>query len=251
MSANISSIFDKSIDYIAYLQSKQQLLSLKLLPKTINRDQLEQLYLSWEEFRNSLRLWHILYGMLMFIVTFLSYKAFLILPFTQHSVITAIITPISYLINILTGFDLYLSLWLLMIYLLIIIPKRAPTVIGNLEHFIPNLPSLALREEAIFRQDAENWTQLQRLKSNLSFGLIHFSMFIVPLGLCLSFFFSAAILMFIYLYRYKKTQDTKDALIQASIVHTAYNCILGLIIPIAIIITFINPKITLWLVTPW
>ncbi|HSX39932.1 MAG TPA: hypothetical protein VLI92_05075 [Candidatus Saccharimonadales bacterium] len=86
-----------------------------------------------------------------------------------------------------------------------------------------NLPWFAMREELDFRAGSEQWNTKERLRACLSFGLMHFTMIIVPIGVALILSLTGFILMFVYLRSYSQNHSVKKALKDSATVHTLYN----------------------------
>ena len=102
--------------------------------------------------------------------------------------------------------------------------------------FIDKLPGYAMREEIIFRAASEHWTFLQKIRACFTFGLMHVTMVVVPVGIAVALAFSAAMLMVVYLNSLKKSGDVETALKEAALVHTLYN-ITALLIALGVIIS--------------
>lgn len=119
--------------------------------------------------------------------------------------------------------DIYLRVWSIELACLILLRKRMPTVIGNFHKVFQNLPNAALREEWAFRAHAERWSWGQRIRSCLSFGLIHMTMLVVPLAAVIVIGVGGAVLMSIYLRTYQRTKSVTRSALRAATYHATYN----------------------------
>ena len=87
---------------------------------------------------------------------------------------------------------------------------------------IPALPLFARREEEMFRLGAEGWTTAKRIGKVVLFGSVH-ALIGIPIGVALALSIGGAWFMLAYLRRYRRTSSRKEALLESTRCHTAYN----------------------------
>jgi hypothetical protein len=86
----------------------------------------------------------------------------------------------------------------------------------------PALPLFAEREELMFRRGAEGWSWRRRCWMGLKFGLVHLVMGI-PIGVAIALSFGGWYFQWAYLRAYRKTGDVREAVLESTRSHLAYN----------------------------
>lgn len=95
---------------------------------------------------------------------------------------------------------------------------------------VPALPLFAEREEELFRLGAEQWTPAHRVGKALQFGLVH-AIIGIPIGAALALSIGGGYFQLVYLRAWRRTHDRREATLESTRAHTAYNaCIIGLVI---------------------
>lgn len=102
-----------------------------------------------------------------------------------------------------------------------------PTVFMCL--LLPALPLFAFAEERIFREGAENWSAPRRALKVLQFGLVH-ALIGIPVGAALTLSLGGAWFMRVYLARFRVTGSTREATLESTRAHTAYNGIIVVLV---------------------
>jgi hypothetical protein len=93
---------------------------------------------------------------------------------------------------------------------------------------VPALPLFAMREEEIFRQGAEHWSNWKRLGKATVFGLVH-AVVGIPIGVALALTIGGLYFTQAYLRAWRATQSERGAVLESARAHTAYNaCIVVL-----------------------
>lgn len=87
---------------------------------------------------------------------------------------------------------------------------------------LPALPLFALAEERMFRRGAEHWSWRRRLWKVVSFGLVH-ALIGIPIAVALALSAGGVYFMLVYLRRFRSGHDQRDAVIESTTAHTAYN----------------------------
>ena len=95
------------------------------------------------------------------------------------------------------------------------------------------LPLFANAEERMFRTGAQRWSTRRRLVKVLQFGLIH-AVIGIPIGVALALSVGGAYFMSVYLRSYKLTGSAKEATLESTRAHTAYNALI--IVTVAIVL---------------
>lgn len=95
------------------------------------------------------------------------------------------------------------------------------------------LPLFANAEERMFRSGAQRWTTRQRVVKVLQFGLIH-ALIGIPIGVALALSVGGAYFMSVYLRSYALTGSAKEATLESTRAHTAYNALI--IVTVAIFV---------------
>ncbi|QQG41720.1 MAG: hypothetical protein HYV90_00180 [Candidatus Woesebacteria bacterium] len=149
------------------------------------------------------------------------------MPLGQYSLLSSITTFVDFVVLKITGHKAQPILSYIIIAILVAgkAPRLFPgNVVGK------GVPFWAMREEMVFRFGAERWNPVQKFRSALAFGLIHFDNIIYPLAACFAFLFSGLYLTAIYVHTYKKTGSTYLALKESAIVHAVHNIIAFIIV---------------------
>jgi len=87
---------------------------------------------------------------------------------------------------------------------------------------LPALPLFALAEERIFRRGSEHWSPGRRAWKIISFGLVH-ALIGIPIAVALALSAGGVYFMAVYLRRYRRVHDQRDAVLESTTAHTAYN----------------------------
>lgn len=87
---------------------------------------------------------------------------------------------------------------------------------------MPALPLFALAEERMFRRGAEAWSWRWRAWKVLTFGLVH-AIIGIPIAVALALSAGGVYFMFVYLRRYRAQHDQREAVLESTTAHTAYN----------------------------
>lgn len=96
---------------------------------------------------------------------------------------------------------------------------------------LPALPLFAFAEERIFRQGAEHWSNARRAFKVVQFGLVH-ALIGIPIGAALTLSIGGAWFMRVYLSRFRATGSQREATLESTRAHTAYN---GLIVVLVLV----------------
>lgn len=103
---------------------------------------------------------------------------------------------------------------------------------------VPSLPLFALAEERMFRRGAQSWSWPRRVLKVIAFGLVH-AIIGIPIGVALALALGGAYFMSVYLRRYRLTADERDAVMESTAAHTAYNlAIVGLVLVFVVLVAF-------------
>ncbi|MEA3075245.1 MAG: hypothetical protein QOF60_153 [Actinomycetota bacterium] len=87
---------------------------------------------------------------------------------------------------------------------------------------IPALPLLVQREEQVFRLGAEEWPWPKRIGMVVLFGLVH-ALVGIPIGVAIALSIGGAYFMAAYLRMYRRTGSRREALLESTRRHLAYN----------------------------
>ncbi len=90
---------------------------------------------------------------------------------------------------------------------------------------IPALPLFANAEERIFRAGAEDWSTRRRVFKVVQFGLVH-AIIGIPIGAALALSLGGAYFMGVYLRSYRATRSRREATLESTRAHTAYNALI-------------------------
>jgi hypothetical protein len=95
------------------------------------------------------------------------------------------------------------------------------------------LPLFANAEERMFRTGAQRWSTRRRVVKVLQFGLIH-AVIGIPIGVALALSVGGTYFMSVYLRSYALTGSAKEATLESTRAHTAYNALIIVTVVIAI-----------------
>jgi hypothetical protein len=95
------------------------------------------------------------------------------------------------------------------------------------------LPLFANAEERMFRMGAQRWTTRKRAIKVLQFGLIH-ALIGIPIGVALALSVGGAYFMRVYLRSYASTGSAREATLESTRAHTAYNALI--IVSVAVVV---------------
>jgi hypothetical protein len=93
----------------------------------------------------------------------------------------------------------------------------------------PALPLLALREEEIFRQGAEGWSNTRRSGRCVLFGLAH-ALIGIPIGVALALSLGGAYFTLVYLRGFERGHTQRAACLESARAHTTYNLTIVLVV---------------------
>ncbi len=109
---------------------------------------------------------------------------------------------------------------------------------------VPALPLLVEREEFAFRLDAELWSTPKRIAKALLFGLVH-AIVGIPIGVALALSLGGAYFTLAYLRRFRSTQSRREALLESTRAHLAYNAsivgLVALVLLVEVVMTVASP----------
>lgn len=201
---------------------------LRLMP--VKKDETPDLTeFDWKVIRQSFRAKHLAIAIFAIAGVLVLNKLFYTVPILQLSIASAIGESIQFLVNTIIGHPVDISFWLLfsLIYSLILFRDEVGSIIGiGPKKLLEKLPSFAMREELVFRVGSEHWNLIQKIRAGVAFGLLHFTMIIVPLSTTLALSFGGFVFMGVYLAKYKKTTSVQEAARESAIVHTVYNMVI-------------------------
>ncbi len=84
----------------------------------------------------------------------------------------------------------------------------------------------AVFEEQWFREGSENWTWIERLRSNIVFGLVHIPTLIYPFAWIAVIPFGGMALTWAYLKQFEKTGSRCKAVREVAVYHWVFNMIM-------------------------
>jgi hypothetical protein len=90
---------------------------------------------------------------------------------------------------------------------------------------VPALPLFAYAEEQLFRTGAEDWSPRRRAWKVLQFGMVH-ALIGIPVGVAFALSAGGAYFMACYLRSYRAHGDRREATLESTRAHTAYNAII-------------------------
>jgi cytochrome b561 len=100
---------------------------------------------------------------------------------------------------------------------------------------LPALPLFAEAEERMFRLGSERRTRWQRVAKAVQFGLVH-ALIGIPIGAALGLSVGGLYFTWCYLRAYRRTHDTREALLESTRAHLAYNLVvLIIVIPVLLL----------------
>jgi len=100
---------------------------------------------------------------------------------------------------------------------------------------LPAIPLFAWREEEIFRKGAEAWTWPRRAWMAVKFGLAH-ALIGIPIGIALALSIGGAYFQSVYVRAYHRTYDQRDAVMESTRAHTAYNAVIVTVVAVAVVL---------------
>ena len=226
--------------HIGELVGKAQL----LLAKTILRIKPEQKHklklkkFTWLEFLETARPVHCFYAVFgiagVFTLSFLLTK----IPILDLSIVGTLNLGIQMVMTKVFGisFDVTTFTTPVFIVLLVIWRNDVGSIYGvGPINLLSGLPWFAMREELAFRVGSEDWNFVEKIRGCISFGLLHFTMLVVPIGTALALSFGGAVFMAVYVGTYRKTCSRKLAARESATVHTLYNALLLLTLVVLIV----------------
>ena len=95
------------------------------------------------------------------------------------------------------------------------------------------LPLFANAEERMFRSGAQRWSTRRRVLKVVQFGLIH-ALIGIPIGVALALSVGGAYFMSVYLRSYALTGSAREATLESTRAHTAYNALIIVTVAIAV-----------------
>lgn len=99
--------------------------------------------------------------------------------------------------------------------------KESPSPLSR--HTYGFFNKAAVYEEQAFREGSESWSFAGRARSCVAFGLIHMVNLIYPLASILPLTVGGALLTWIYVRTYRKSQFRRTAVLEAAVWHRVYN----------------------------
>lgn len=103
---------------------------------------------------------------------------------------------------------------------------------------LPSIPLFALAEERMFRRGAESWTWPKRAWKVFTFGAVH-AVIGIPIGVALALSVGGSYFMAVYLRQYRRALNQRDAVMESTAAHTAYNiAILGTVLVFVVLVAF-------------
>ena len=100
---------------------------------------------------------------------------------------------------------------------------------------VPALPLLVEREEVLFRLGAEGWSWPKRVGRTLLFGLVH-AVVGIPIGFALALSIGGAHFLGGYLRAFRRTGSRREALLESSRLHLAYNATIVTLVVVVLVI---------------
>ena len=100
---------------------------------------------------------------------------------------------------------------------------------------LPALPLFAFAEERIFREGAEGWSRPRRVFKVVQFGLVH-ALIGIPIGAALTLSIGGAWFMRVYLARFRATGSQREATLESTRAHTAYNSVIVMLVLVGIVL---------------
>lgn len=90
---------------------------------------------------------------------------------------------------------------------------------------MPLLPLFAFAEERMFRQGAQRWANRRRAWMVVKFGLVH-ALIGIPIGVAMALSLGGAYFMSVYLRTWRRLSSERQATLESTRAHTAYNGLL-------------------------
>jgi hypothetical protein len=233
-------LFNRIGEIVGKSQIKLAKSILKIKPKSSVKINIKKF--TWDDFFNHLKIIHIWYAGLGIAGVFtISYKL-TDLPILNLSIVGAIELVIQTVVGkFSTDTDITMFSTPLVFILLVLWRNQVGSIYGiGPINLIGGLPWFAMREELLFRAGSENWTFIEKVRGCLSFGLIHITMLLVPLGTAIALSFGGAVLMFVYIRAYNSSGSHKKAVKESATVHTLYNALLLITLFILLVLILIG-----------
>jgi hypothetical protein len=101
---------------------------------------------------------------------------------------------------------------------------------------IPALPLFAYAEERMFRERAQRWSTRRRAWMVVKFGLVH-ALIGIPIGVAIALSVGGLYFMTVYLRCHRRTASEREATLESTRAHTAYN---ALIIAAALLVVLLT-----------
>lgn len=98
---------------------------------------------------------------------------------------------------------------------------------------VPALPLFAEREEVMFRQGAEEWSTLRRIRRGVEFGLVH-AIIGIPIGVALALSVGGWYFTFTYLRGWRRTGTQAGAVMESTRAHFTYNAMILTVVLVAV-----------------
>lgn len=239
-------IFNFIGDAFAYFQRWLGLTIMSILPKRdFEPSNIKISGFTWDYVIREANFGHLIqavFGICMALLSLVIIDHFL--PFLDVSMLSVFSGSIQHMAKEFLGVTQDITTYLDIIGLLMLTlwGRRVSSIFGyGWFNLAKGLPGLALREEILFRAGSEKWSFVQKIRANLTFGLMHLTMVIVPVSAALALSFSGALLMNAYLRKMRETKSIIKAVKYSAIVHAIYNgLLLALLVILLITWPFIN-----------
>lgn len=237
----------QNLSVIADLIGKVQILMVDTMigwmPKQKNKP--PDFLFGWREYNTKVRTWHHILSICSVATTLAVLSLILKIPGMHISMLGIFAEGIDKTIDFINGADVFLYpyFYLFGIFFIVLFRDRIISSIGSSQQIFKNLPYHALREERECRAGAEHWSFWERVRSSIIFGLLHFGMIVIPIGVCLALSIAGIVFMIVYVSEYNRSKSVQMALTQSAIVHTTYNryayASIFVAIPFYIILAFV------------
>ena len=98
---------------------------------------------------------------------------------------------------------------------------------------LPALPLFAHAEERMFRTGAEQWSPTKRVLKAMQFGAVH-ALIGIPIGAALALSLGGGTFMWWYLREFRQSGSRRQATLESTRLHTAYNAIIVVAVVVAL-----------------